>query len=229
MTDAPNRISRRGLCLVLSSPSGAGKTTLARLLLESEPHLAHSISVTTRQPRPKEVDGTDYHFLSRESFNALRDAGKLLEWAEVFGNFYGTPAEPVRQMLSEGRDIVFDVDWQGAASIAAYLPDDTVRVFILPPSAEELSRRIYARNSNSKAVIEARLKSAAAEMSHWSEYDYAIVNHDIGESLAALRAILYAERHKRHRQQGLARFVDSLTARSDFASAREGSQDKERA
>jgi guanylate kinase len=198
-------------------------------LLESESQLAHSISVTTREPRPRETEGVDYYFVSPEQFEALRVAGDLLEWAEVFGNFYGTPAQPVRQMLAEGSDIVFDVDWQGAASIASHLPDDTVRVFILPPSAEELSRRIYQRNSDSKAVIEARLKSAAAEISHWSEYDYVIVNHDIGESLAALRGILHAERQRRHRQPGLAALVLSLTSGAPRERARGAGQDDGRA
>jgi guanylate kinase len=210
MSDAPNSSFRRGLCLILSSPSGAGKTTLARLLLAEDTQLVHSISVTTRGPRPQETDGVDYHFVSRDSFESLRKEGALLEWAEVFGNLYGTPAEPVRHMLAEGHDVVFDVDWQGAASIASSLPGDAVRVFILPPSAEELARRIYARASDTKSVIEARLRAAAVEISHWAEYDYVLINHDIGESLAALRAILQAERLKRHRQSGLAGFVSTL-------------------
>jgi guanylate kinase len=210
MPDAPNSSFRRGLCLILSSPSGAGKTTLARLLLTEDPQLVHSISVTTRGPRPQEADGIDYHFVSPSRFEALREEGALLEWAEVFGNLYGTPAEPVQKRLTEGRDVVFDVDWQGAASIASSLPGDTVRVFILPPSAEELARRIYARASDTKAVIEARLRAAAVEISHWAEYDYVLINRDIGESLAVLRVILQAERLKRLRQSGLAGFVSTL-------------------
>jgi guanylate kinase len=203
---------RRGLCLILSSPSGAGKTTLARLLLESGAGLKHSVSVTTRPPRPGEAEGVDYFFVSRERFEQLCKQRELLEWAEVFGNLYGTPVRPIMQALEAGQDMVFDVDWQGAASIAALLPGDTVRVFILPPSAEELSRRIYGRGTDAQPVIEARLKAAALEISHWNEYDYVIVNHDVPESLAALQAILEAERHKRQRQHGLEGFVASLTS-----------------
>jgi guanylate kinase len=205
---------RRGFCLILSSPSGAGKTTLARLLLESGADLIHSISVTTRQPRPQEAEGADYFFVSEDKFKALREQSELLEWAEVFGNLYGTPAAPVRLALAEGKDILFDLDWQGAASIAALLPEDTIRVFILPPSAEELSRRIYARAADAADVIEARLKAAAVEISHWGEYDYVLVNRDVMESVAALQAIVTAERHKRQRQHGLPEFVSKLTVKT---------------
>ncbi len=198
--------------MILSSPSGGGKTTLARLLLKSEPLLAHSISATTRRPREQEADGVDYFFVSKERFETMRRAGELLESAEVFGNLYGTPAQPVKQALADGKDILFDIDWQGAAAIASLLPDDTVRVFILPPSPEELSRRIYGRGTDAKPVIEGRLKAAANEISHWAEYDYVIVNREIEESLNALRAILTAERHKRHRQRGLADFVSKFKA-----------------
>jgi guanylate kinase len=211
MSDAAASPFRRGFCLILSSPSGTGKTTLARLLLESATGLIHSISVTTRQPRPQESEGADYFFVSQERFEALRQRGELLEWAEVFGNLYGTPAAPVRRALAEGTDILFDLDWQGAASIAALLPSETVRVFILPPSAEELSRRIHARAADAAHVIQARLKAAAAEVSHWAEYDYVVVNRDLAESLTALQAILAAERHKRQRQHGLQAFVSKLT------------------
>ncbi len=214
MTDSSVLASRRGVCLILSSPSGAGKTTLARLLLESDAKLIQSISVTTRPPRPQEQDGVDYIFVTRERFEVLRERGELLEWAEVFGNLYGTPAEPVRKSLASGRDMIFDLDWQGAAAIAALLPHDTVRVFILPPSAEELSRRIYARGADTVDVIEARLRAAAIEISHWGEYDYVLVNSDIGESLLVLKAILTAERYKRHRQHGLAEFVPALISKS---------------
>lgn len=210
MSNAPQSPFRRGVCLILSSPSGAGKTTLARLLLAGDETLRHSISVTTRQPRPQEREGADYYFVSRHQFEELRTSGNLLEWAEVFGNLYGTPAEPVKAALAAGNDIVFDVDWQGAASIAGALPDDTVRVFILPPSAEELSRRIYARASDPEHEIEARLACAAVEISHWTDYDYVLVNSDIEASLAALQAIVTAERLKRHRQVGLAQFVARL-------------------
>jgi guanylate kinase len=212
VNDAGSSLRRRGLCLILSSPSGAGKTTLARLLLSSDETLRHSVSVTTRAPRPREKEGVDYYFVSRNQFEELRSNNNLLEWAEVFGNLYGTPAGPVKAALAEGQDIVFDVDWQGAASIAALLPDDTVRVFILPPSAVELSRRIHARASDSAHQIETRLKAAAVEMAHWTEYDYVLVNRDIDECLAALKAVLAAERLKRHRQVGLLDFVPALTS-----------------
>ncbi len=205
---------RRGICLILSSPSGAGKTTLARLLLAGDDRLGHSISVTTRRPRPQEREGIDYYFVSRSQFEELRSRGELLEWAEVFGNFYGTPAEPVKTALADGRDVVFDVDWQGAAAIASLLPGDAVRVFILPPSAGELSRRIYARASDPEHEIETRLKAAAVEMSHWPEYDYVLVNSHVKESLAALQAILAAERLKRCRQLGLGEFIAGLTERA---------------
>ncbi len=210
MSNAGQPLQRRGLCLILSSPSGAGKTTLARLLLSGDETLRNSISVTTREPRPREKEGVDYHFVSRKQFEELRSSGNLLEWAEVFGNLYGTPAEPAKAALAEGRDIVFDVDWQGAASIAALLPNDTVRIFILPPSAEELSRRIHARASDPQHQIETRLKGAAVEISHWTDYDYVLVNRDVAECLAALRAILTAERLRRHRQVGLMDFVPTL-------------------
>ena len=215
---------RRGLCLILSSPSGAGKTTLTRGLLASGAGLKSSVSVTTRLPRAGEVNGEHYFFVSRERFEAMRGGGDLLESAEVYGNFYGTPAQPVKEALEQGRDIVFDVDWQGAASIASLLPQDAVRVFILPPSAEELARRIYTRGTDAKQVIENRLKAAARDMSHWNEYDYVLVNRDIGESLAVLRSILEAERHKRYRQRGLPEFVAGLTGGAPPADAPSGSQ-----
>ncbi|MBJ7535231.1 guanylate kinase [Rhodomicrobium vannielii ATCC 17100] len=201
---------RRGLCLILSSPSGAGKTTLARLLLASDASLGHSVSVTTRPSRAQEADGVDYYFVTRDRFEAMRDAGELLEWAEVFGNFYGTPAEPVKAALAEGRDMLFDVDWQGASSIAALLPEDAVRVFILPPSGEELSRRIYSRGTDPEHVIEARLEGAEAEISHWGDYDYVLVNRNVEDSLAVLRGIVTAERHRRHRQVGLRTLIAQL-------------------
>ncbi|MGO9484581.1 MAG: guanylate kinase [Rhodomicrobium sp.] len=203
---------RRGLCFILSSPSGAGKTTLARGLLATDAGVTSSVSVTTRPPRPGEVDGADYFFASRERFEAMRDGGELLESAQVFGNFYGTPRQPVEAALAQGKDVLFDVDWQGAASIAALLPEDTVRVFILPPSGEELARRIYTRGTDARDVIENRLKAAAREISHWNEYDYVLVNRDIEESLSALKAILQAERHRRHRQHSLPEFVSELMA-----------------
>jgi guanylate kinase len=202
--------SRRGLCLILSSPSGAGKTTLARALLASDAGLISSVSVTTRPPRAGEEEGESYFFVSVERFEAMRGGGELLESAEVFGNFYGTPAQPVKDALAQGKDIIFDVDWQGAGSIASILPEDTVRVFILPPSAEELARRIHTRGTDAMEVIENRLRAAAQEISHWNEYDYVLVNRDVGESLSALKAILQAERLRRSRQHGLVGFVAGL-------------------
>jgi guanylate kinase len=178
--------------------------------MESGSGLILSLSVTTRKPRPQERDGHDYSFVSEEEFAALRDNRALLEWAKVFGNFYGTPAEPVRKALAEGRDVVFDIDWQGAASIAELLPEDTVRVFILPPSRNELTRRIYTRGSDSHDVIAARLKGANAEMAHWKEYDYLIVNHDIEDSLSKLKSILRAERQKRHRLTSVEALLEEL-------------------
>jgi guanylate kinase len=189
---------------------------LARLLLSSDETLQNSVSVTTREPRPREKEGVDYYFVSRKQFEALKTSGNLLEWAEVFGNLYGTPADPVKAALAEGRDILFDVDWQGAASIAALLPNDVVRVFILPPSAEELARRIHARASDSAHQIETRLKAAALEIGHWTEYDYVLVNSDVDECLAALKAILAAERLRRHRRVGLVDFVPALTSAAQF-------------
>jgi guanylate kinase len=214
MTGPAHSPSRRGLCLILSSPSGAGKTTLARLLIAGDANLGSSVSVTTRRPRPQEREGMDYYFVSRAQFEELKQSGNLLEWAEVFGNFYGTPAGPVKAALAEGRDIVFDVDWQGAASIARLLPEDAVRVFILPPSAEELSRRIYARASDPEHEIETRLKAAAVEIGHWNEYDYVLVNVDVEDCLASLRSILAAERLKRGRQSALPHFVGELIERA---------------
>jgi guanylate kinase len=202
--------SRRGLCLILSSPSGAGKTTLARALLASDAGLISSVSVTTRPPRAGEVEGESYFFVSVERFEAMRGGGELLESAQVFGNFYGTPAQPVKDALAQGKDIIFDVDWQGAASISSILPEDTVRVFILPPSAEELARRIHTRGTDAQEVIENRLRAAAQEISHWNEYDYVLVNRDVEESLSALKAILQAERLRRSRQHGLVGFVAGL-------------------
>jgi guanylate kinase len=217
--------ARRGLCLILSSPSGAGKTTLAMALLASDAGLISSVSITTRPPRDGELEGEHYFFVSRERFEAMRAGGELLESAEVFGNFYGTPAQPVKEALEQGRDIVFDVDWQGAASIASILPEDTVRVFILPPSGEELARRIYTRGTDAAEVIEGRLREATREISHWNEYDYVLVNRDVQDSLSALKTILQAERLRRHRQRGLAGFVAGLTPPAAPASGPSGSQE----
>lgn len=197
--------------LVLSSPSGAGKTTISRRLLESDDNLAMSVSVTTRPPRPGEVDGVDYRFVMEAEFLRLAAAGRLLEQAKVFGNDYGTPREPVDDALEAGRDVMFDVDWQGAQQLAHNARNDLVSVFILPPSHGELERRLHGRAQDSDEVVRRRMSKAAAEMSHWAEYDYIIVNREIEDSVAGVRAILAAERRKRDRQVGLAEFVATLS------------------
>jgi guanylate kinase len=202
-------ISRRGLVLVLSSPSGAGKTTLSRLLL-GDPAVELSISVTTRPQRPAEQDGTHYHFIDKPRFDAMVRDGELLEWAEVFGHRYGTPRGPVDNALAAGRDVLFDIDWQGTQQMREKAPRDLVSVFVLPPSAPELARRLHTRAQDSEEVIRSRMAKAADEMSHWAEYDYVIVNRDIDHAFSELRAILAAERLKRARQTGLSEFVRGL-------------------
>lgn len=213
MTDSsPTSVHRRGLLLVLSSPSGAGKTTLARRLLASDPEIAMSVSVTTRAPRPGEVDGKDYHFIDDARYQALREAGDLLEWAKVFDNHYGTPRGPVEAAIGAGRDVLFDIDWQGAQQLEEKLPQDLVRVFILPPSAQDLAARLSARGQDSADVVARRMAAAAAEISHWQEYDYVIINADLDRSSRDLTAILAAERLKRERQLGLMDFVRGMQA-----------------
>jgi guanylate kinase len=204
-------IERRGLLLVISSPSGAGKTTLTRRLLDSDPSITMSVSVTTRAPRPGEVDGKDYLFISMEKFNAMRDSGELLEWAEVFGNCYGTPKAPVQASLAVGRDVLFDIDWQGTQQLAQVMPEDLVRIFILPPSAEALQDRLIRRAQDSVVTVAKRMAEAAREISHWAEYDYVIVNHDLETSDREIRAILEAGRLKRKRRTGLTAFVRALS------------------
>ena len=203
-------IHRRGLMLVLSSPSGAGKTTLSRQLLDRDPGLTLSVSVTTRRMRPGEVDGRDYHFISDEQYRALVAEDGLLEHARVFDHYYGTPRAPVDESLAAGRDVLFDIDWQGTQQLAAAARDDLVTVFILPPTAEELERRLQIRAQDSPETIARRMAKAADEMSHWAEYDYVIVNNQVPTSLANLEAILRAERLKRARQIGLFAFVGGL-------------------
>jgi guanylate kinase len=203
-------IERRGLMFVLSSPSGAGKTTLARRLLAAEPDLEMSVSVTTRPMRRGEVDGRDYYFLSKSEFNLMAEAGELLEHAQVFGNFYGTPRGPVATALEKGGDVLFDIDWQGTQQLEQSAHDDLVRVFILPPSLAELERRLRDRAQDSGEVVDGRMARAWDEISHWAEYDYVIVNDDLEKCLAKLRAILAAERLRRTRQKGLAKFVNGL-------------------
>jgi guanylate kinase len=203
-------IARRGLLLVLSSPSGAGKTTLSRKLLEADPSISMSVSVTTRAQRPGEQDGRDYHFITKEKFAQLRDAGELLEYAEVFSNFYGTPRKPVEQALQAGKDVLFDIDWQGTQQLAQVMEEDLVRVFILPPSAELLRERLINRQQDSMSVVAKRMAEASSEISHWAEYEYVIVNDDLTTASQAITAILTAERLKRKRRTGLTAFVREL-------------------
>jgi len=207
-----NKIARRGLMLVLSSPSGAGKTTLSRLLLRADRNVDLSISVTTRPRRSGEINGRDYHFIDRARFDDMVAGGELLEWAEVFGHRYGTPRQPVIKALQAGRDVLFDIDWQGTQQLREKARTDLVSVFILPPTTKELERRLKQRAQDSKSVIGSRMAKAAGEMSHWPEYDYVIVNRDKRQAFAELRAIIAAERLKRERQIGLSDFVRRLRA-----------------
>ena len=209
----PKRIARRGMMLVLSSPSGAGKTTLSRRLLEADSGIALSISVTTRAPRPGERDGRDYHFIDRHTFDGMTANGELLEWAEVFGNYYGTPRDPVFAALDAGRDIMFDIDWQGTQQLREKARNDLVSVFILPPTIGELERRLHKRAQDDYETIVRRMAKASDEMSHWAEYDYVVINHDLDQAFTEVRAILAAERLKRERQPGLSDFVRGLQAK----------------
>jgi guanylate kinase len=214
MARAKNKtIARRGLMLVLSSPSGAGKTTLSRMLLTSERNIELSISVTTRPRRRGEVNGRHYHFIDRKRFDQLARAGDLLESAEVFGNLYGTPRKPVEKALKAGRDVLFDIDWQGTQQLRERARDDLVSVFLLPPSIPELVRRLHTRAQDDEEVIRARMAKAGGEMTHWAEYDYVVVNRDFDLAFADVRAILAAERLKRKRQTGLSAFVRGLRSK----------------
>jgi guanylate kinase len=210
--NASLEIARRGIMLVVSSPSGAGKTTLTRNLLEQEENVSLSVSVTTRARRASEIDGVHYQFISRRRFEAMRDADELLEWAEVHGNCYGTPREPVDTALAAGRDMLFDIDWQGTQQLYAKMRADVVSVFVLPPSASELKARLERRAEDSGDVIIRRLRNAAEEIPHWNEYDYVLVNRDLDKSVARLRAILTAERLKRVLKPNLQGFVAELLA-----------------
>ncbi|MBE7246780.1 MAG: guanylate kinase [Actinomycetospora chiangmaiensis] len=206
-------IARRGLILILSSPSGAGKTTLTRAVAQDPAWaLDLSISVTTRARRPSEIDGRHYHFIDREAFEDLRARDDLLEWAEVHGNFYGTPRRPVEKVLGAGRDMIFDIDYQGTRQVRSKLAQDVVTVFILPPSMAELRQRLERRAEDSAETIEKRLANARTEIQRWVEYDYVIVNEDLQNAFQALQGILAAERLKRARRTGLATFVDGLLA-----------------
>ncbi|WP_243389740.1 guanylate kinase [Arboricoccus pini] len=191
----------------MSSPSGAGKTSLSRRLLETEDELSMSVSVTTRPARPGEIDGTHYFFIKEEEFDRMALAGELLEHAHVYGHRYGTPRKAVEQALSQGRDVLFDIDWQGAQQLREAAADDMVGVFILPPDRDELARRLRTRAQDSDAVVAYRMTQVSADVTHWAEYDYVLVNAEFEASLWALRSVLMAERLKRRRQPGLTEFV----------------------
>jgi guanylate kinase len=196
--------------LVLSSPSGAGKTTIASELVKRDAGIELSVSCTTRKKRKGEREGRDYHFVDRKTFTRMRDQGEFLEWAVVFDNYYGTPRKPVETALAEGRDVLFDVDWQGARKLRESAKNDVVTVFILPPSAAALEERLKFRAKDPKAIVQKRMRGASNEIEHWNEYDYAVVNYDIAASVAAVQAILMAERHRRSRLRGLKQFVKKL-------------------
>lgn len=205
-------IERRGMMIVLSSPSGAGKTTLSKRLLAADTDITMSVSITTRKPRNGEIDGQDYIFVSQEKFKSMRDGDELLESAKVFDNFYGTPRAPVEAILSQGRDVLFDIDWQGTQQLMAKMRDDVVRIFILPPSAQALAERLKTRAQDSAEVVAARMAKASSEISHWAEYDYVLVNDDLEQCDRALVSIVHAERLTRSRRSGLTVFVDKLQA-----------------
>lgn len=209
-------IQRRGLMFVLSSPSGAGKTTLTRLLLKNEKDVMLSISFTTRSPRCGEREGKDYYFVSDDLFEKKAQEGDFLEYAKVFDHWYGTPRQPVETALAAGLDVIFDIDWQGAQALTHSARGDVVKVFILPPSYSILEQRLQARNQDSESIIKARMSKASSEISHWAEYDYVVINHTLGETLQQVRSILTAERLKRHRRIGLVNFVRTLIPHEDF-------------
>ena len=206
-------IDRRGMMLVLSSPSGAGKTTLSRMLLEVDPSVELSVSMTTRLQRPGEVDGRHYHFINQARFDEMARKGELLESATVFGHRYGTPRAAVEAALARGHDVLFDIDWQGTQQLREKARNDLVSVFVLPPSIPELERRLTQRAQDNADVIRLRMAKASGEMSHWAEYDYVVINHDLDQAFADLRAIHAAERLKRERQPGISAFVRDLQAK----------------
>ncbi len=203
-------IARRGLLFIISSPSGAGKTTLARRLLAADSGIEMSVSVTTRAPRPGEQDGVDYHFVDRDRFETMKSRGELLEWARVFDNYYGTPRQPVEAAIAAGKDVLFDIDWQGAQQLSEKLKGDVVLVFVLPPSGNVLEDRLKSRAQDTAEIVARRMAAASAEISHWAEYDYVIVNTEIEKSAAAVQSILVAERLKRDRLLGLSDFVRDM-------------------
>ncbi|WP_431281730.1 guanylate kinase [Humitalea sp. 24SJ18S-53] len=203
---------RRGVCLVLAAPSGTGKSSVSRALLQTEPALSLSISATTRAARPGEIDGDHYYFRSREKFAAMVAEGKMLEHAEVFGRHYGTPRAPVEQALAEGRDVLFDIDWQGHLQLRAALPGDVVGVFLLPPSLAELRRRLVARGQDSAEEIDRRMAASRAEIAHWADFDHLLLNQDFAATVESVRCVLHAARAARHRQTGLAAHAAALLA-----------------
>lgn len=207
---AEPHIARRGLLYIISSPSGAGKTTLARRVLAADANVEMSVSVTTRAPRPGEQDGVDYHFVDHAAFERMKERDELLEWARVFDNSYGTPRAPVEAAIRSGKDVLFDIDWQGAQQLAATMRDDVVRVFVLPPSGDVLEDRLKTRAQDPPEIVAKRMAAASSEISHWQEYDYVIVNAHVETSVASALAILTAERLKRARMLGLYEFVRTL-------------------
>lgn len=209
-TSTSIQIARRGLMLVISSPSGAGKSTIARTLLDIDKRVGLSVSVTTRQRRPSEIADVHYHFVSLREFERLRDSDSLLEWAEVHGNFYGTPREPVETAMAEGRDMLFDIDWQGAQQLQEKMPADVVSIFVLPPTMTELQSRLHRRAEDSEEVIATRLANSRAEIGHWREYDYVIVNDDLDTAFDSVQSIVKAERLRRDRRHGMFDFVRDL-------------------
>lgn len=203
-------LNRRGLMLVLSSPSGAGKSTIARAILVQNPNLKLSISATTRPMRPGEHHGTDYYFISQHEFNTMVEQGDMLEYATVFANKYGTPKKPVEEALNNGQDVMFDIDWQGTQQLTEHSPNDLVRIFILPPSRDELLNRLRTRAQDSEKTIQYRMSQSSNEMSHWVEYDWVIINENLADSIAQVQTILTSERLRRHRQQGISQFIKTL-------------------
>ena len=208
-----NMRRRRGLLIVLSSPSGAGKTTISRMLMDSDPLITMSVSATTRPMRPGETEGVDYHFVDDAEFERMVESGEFAEWAYVFDHRYGSPKEPIKDALKAGRDILFDIDWQGTQQLRGAFGTDLVRIFILPPSMEELERRLRARGTDSEAVIESRMRRAASEIGHWGEYDYVLINEDMDSCLEEVRSIIEAERLRRDRRPYLFDFVRRLVER----------------
>ncbi|WP_337266498.1 guanylate kinase [Oryzifoliimicrobium ureilyticus] len=207
---SPIQIARRGLMLVISSPSGAGKSTIARNLLDQDKQISLSVSVTTRPRRQSEIEGVHYHFISQREFERRRDSDSLLEWAQVHGNFYGTPREPVEEAMGEGRDMLFDIDWQGAQQLQEKMKADVVSIFILPPSMTELQSRLHRRAEDTEEVIRTRLANSRAEIEHWREYDYVIVNDDLQAAFDSIQSIVKAERLRRDRRHGMFDFVTKL-------------------